>query len=178
MGPAKGWGSEGLVGILIVDDDEDVRQAVEEVLTDEGYETRGATNGKEAIAALEGADQRPDLILLDLMMPVMDGWDFLFWLDERPDLRDTPVAIMSAHPSIQRAFDIARARRGAPELRLHGGNRLLLPKPLSFLRLLSIARETSSRSPKESDRPGKSGLRARVAADPDEVIRGKTRFGR
>jgi CheY-like chemotaxis protein len=90
---------------------------------------------------LEDADERPELILLDLMMPVMDGWDFLYWLDERADLRDTPVAIMSAHPSIQRAFDIARERRGAPYLRLHGGNRLLLPKPLSVLQLLTIVRE-------------------------------------
>jgi CheY-like chemotaxis protein len=78
------------------------------------------------------------------MMPVMDGWDFLFWLDERADLHDTPVAIMSAHPSIQRAFDIARARHGFPHLRLHGGNRQLLPKPLSILRLLSVVQDTCS----------------------------------
>ena len=132
------------MGILVVDDDADVREAVEEILRAEGYETRGAANGKEALEALESGDERPDLILLDLMMPIMDGWDFLFWLDEREDLRSTPVAIISAHPSIQRAFDIARGRGGAPHLRLHGGNRHLLPKPLSVLRLLSVVQETCS----------------------------------
>jgi CheY-like chemotaxis protein len=130
------------VGILVVDDDEDIREAVSEILRAEGYETREASNGQEALEALDQVAERPELILLDLMMPVMDGWDFLFWLDERTDLRDVPVAIMSAHPSIQRAFDIARARRGLPHLRLHGGNRLLLPKPLNVLRLLSVVRET------------------------------------
>jgi two-component system chemotaxis response regulator CheY len=135
------------MGILVVEDDDDVREAVVEVLRAEGYETRGAANGQEALQALESTGERPELILLDLMMPVMDGWDFLFWLDDRDDLRDTPVAIMSAHPSIQRALDIARARRGFPHLRLHGGNRQLLPKPLSVLRLLSVVHETCSSTP-------------------------------
>src|SRR5438874_12818796 len=104
------------MAILVVEDDDDIREAVVEVLRADGYETQSATNGQEALRALEDADERPELILLDLMMPVMDGWDFLFWLDERDDLRGTPVAIMSAHPSIQRALDIARARRGSPHL--------------------------------------------------------------
>ena len=137
------------MAILVVDDDDDIREAVAEVLRAEGYETRGVANGQEALQAIQDAAERPELILLDLMMPVMDGWDFLFWLDERADLRDTPVAIMSAHPSIQRALDITRVRRGAPYLRLHGGNRLLLPKPLSMLRLLSVVRETCSGSAAE-----------------------------
>ena len=132
------------MAILVVDDDEDIRAAVEEVLRAEGYETCGASNGKEAREAIENADSRPDLILLDLMMPVMDGWDFLFWLDDRSELRDTPVAIMSAHPSIRRALDTARAQGGESQLRLHGGERLLLPKPLSVLRLLSVVHDVCS----------------------------------
>jgi CheY-like chemotaxis protein len=132
------------MGILVIDDDDDIRDAVQEVLRSEGYEAHGAANGKLARQILEDSDEPPDLILLDLMMPVMDGWDFLFWLDENERLRKTPVAIMSAHPSIQRALDIAQARRGPPQLRLHGGTRLLLPKPLSILQLLSVAHETCS----------------------------------
>jgi two-component system chemotaxis response regulator CheY len=135
------------MGILVVEDDDDIREAVVAVLRAEGYETRSVTNGQEAVQALEACDGRPELILLDLMMPVMDGWDFLFWLDERDDLRNTPVAIMSAHPSIQRALDIARARHGSPHLRLHGGDRHLLPKPLSILRLLSVVRDTCTSGP-------------------------------
>jgi CheY-like chemotaxis protein len=140
------------MAILVVDDDDDIREAVEEVLQAEGYCTTGAANGREAREALEDGALRPELILLDLMMPVMDGWDFLFWLDEDARLRDTPVAIMSAHPSIQRALDIARARRGAPMVRLHGGNRLLLPKPLSILRLLSVVREACAAATSHPDR--------------------------
>jgi CheY-like chemotaxis protein len=134
------------MGILVIDDDDDIREAVQEVLQAEGYATQGATNGQHAQQLLEDAVDAPELILLDLMMPVMDGWDFLFWLDDNAKLRETPVAIMSAHPSIQCALDIARARKGEPHLRLHGGNRLLLPKPLSILRLLSVA-ETMCSAP-------------------------------
>src|SRR5215470_15976735 len=100
------------MGILVVDDDEGIRNAVAWILRAEGYKTKSVSNGDEARRELESGGQRPELVLLDLMMPVMDGWDFLFWLDESDDLRDTPVAIMSAHPSIRRAIDIARARRG------------------------------------------------------------------
>ena len=132
------------MAILVVDDDEDIREAVREVLAAEGYETVGAANGADAKQHLKTCTERPELILLDLMMPVMDGWQFLLWLDEAPEWRDTPVAIMSAHPAIQRAFDISRTKPGAPHVLLHGGNRQLLPKPLSILRLLAIAGETSS----------------------------------
>jgi CheY-like chemotaxis protein len=132
------------MGILVIDDDDDIREAVQEVLRAEGYDTDGAANGELARQMLENTKEPPRLILLDLMMPVMDGWDFLFWLDDNAELRKTPVAIMSAHPSIQRALDIARARHGAPELRLHGGTRRLLPKPISFLQLLAVANETCS----------------------------------
>ena len=54
------------MGILVVDDDEDIREAVIEVLRAEGYETRSAANGQEALEALEGAGEVPELILLDL----------------------------------------------------------------------------------------------------------------
>jgi two-component system, chemotaxis family, chemotaxis protein CheY len=132
------------MSILVIDDDDDIRDAVQDVLRAEGYATHGATNGHHAQQMLEVAVDAPELILLDLMMPVMDGWDFLLWLEDNAELRETPVAIMSAHPSIQRAFDIARTRKGTPHLRLHGGNRLLLPKPLSILQLLSVAGQMCS----------------------------------
>ncbi len=58
--------------VLLVDDDDDVRRAVCEVLTDEGHEVREADNGRDALGAWE-----PDVIVLDLLMPEMDGWTFL-----------------------------------------------------------------------------------------------------
>ncbi len=60
--------------ILIVDDDESIRQIVRLCLTDEGFEVREAANGQAALEAL--AEFAPDLILLDLRMRVMDGWEF------------------------------------------------------------------------------------------------------
>jgi DNA-binding response OmpR family regulator len=59
---------------LIVDDDESIRMIVGMCLTDEGYEVREADNGKSALELL--AEFQPSLILLDLRMPVMDGWEF------------------------------------------------------------------------------------------------------
>ena len=60
--------------ILVVDDDESIRQIVRLFLSDEGYEVFEAANGVDALEML--LDCRPDLILLDLRMPVMDGWEF------------------------------------------------------------------------------------------------------
>ena len=62
------------VRVLVVDDDESIRQIVRMCLGDEGYEVFEAANGLDALALLP--DCRPDLILLDLRMPVMDGWEF------------------------------------------------------------------------------------------------------
>src|SRR5262249_61831819 len=61
--------------ILIVEDDAATRDALTLVLSDEGYAVSSAANGREAIDLLRQGDA-PDLILLDLMMPVMDGWQF------------------------------------------------------------------------------------------------------
>ena len=60
--------------ILIVDDDESIRQIVRLCLTDEGYEVCEAANGQAALDVLDAF--QPELILLDLRMPVMDGWEF------------------------------------------------------------------------------------------------------
>lgn len=60
--------------ILVVDDDESIRQIVRLCLTDEGYEVVEAANGEDALEVLAGTP--PNLILLDLRMPVMDGWEF------------------------------------------------------------------------------------------------------
>jgi CheY-like chemotaxis protein len=116
--------------VLVVDDDDDIRSAVQEVLEEEGFETIGAANGKQALDVLHGCTYLPALILLDLMMPEMDGWEFLVRIDEDPTLHQVPVALMSAHPSVRRAFDHGKDHPVAESL--------LLPKPLNLLRLLSI----------------------------------------
>jgi CheY-like chemotaxis protein len=87
--------------ILIVDDDTDVREVLGELLADEGYETRLCPNGRAALDLLrDGA--RPRLILLDLMMPVMDGWQFRAEQLRDAALRGIPVVVMTASRGIDR----------------------------------------------------------------------------
>src|SRR5258708_36765488 len=91
--------------IVVVDDDADIREGVREMVPQEGYHTMGAANGKEALQLLRSSPTCPQLILLDLMMPVMDGWEFLLGIDEDDELRSIPIALMSSHPSVRRTFE-------------------------------------------------------------------------
>ncbi len=106
--------------ILVVDDDQDIREAVAEVLAGEGYSTRTAGNGQEALAVLSGLE-RPCLVLLDLMMPVMDGYEVLARLRENPVWRGFPVVVCTA------------SRSTAPE-----GASGILRKPFEVDELLSL----------------------------------------
>ena len=85
--------------ILVVDDDVHIRDLVCEVLDLEGYDVRGATDGRAALDLLE--TWRPDLILLDLNMPRMDGWTFCARQQEHPEISDIPIALMSAARNIR-----------------------------------------------------------------------------
>ena len=80
--------------VLVVDDDPSIQGFLAEALADEGYEVRTASNGREALAVLE--IWRPDLILLDLMMPEMDGWTFRAEQRTTPGVSDVPVIMLSA----------------------------------------------------------------------------------
>jgi CheY-like chemotaxis protein len=81
--------------ILIVDDDEAIREALRAVLEMEGYETALATQGREALTWL-GQHPRPGLVLLDLMMPVMDGWQVIDELRQQDQLSEVPVVVVTA----------------------------------------------------------------------------------
>jgi CheY-like chemotaxis protein len=111
--------------ILVVDDDPDIREAISSALSDEGYQVTGASNGREALAHLRG-QTRPSLILLDMMMPEMDGWRFRLELKKLPELASIPVVILSAHGNVR---DAALALGAADYLR----------KPLRLDSLLEIA---------------------------------------
>lgn len=81
--------------ILIVEDDADLREALSDVLRDEGYAVTSAADGREALDSLR-REMRPSLILLDLTMPVMNGWQFRAEQREDPVLSGIPVVVLSA----------------------------------------------------------------------------------
>jgi CheY-like chemotaxis protein len=80
--------------VLVVDDDSDFRAVLGEVLKAEGCTVREATNGREALEMVRG--QRPDLILTDLMMPTMNGWDLYAELARDERLASVPLAFVSS----------------------------------------------------------------------------------
>jgi CheY-like chemotaxis protein len=124
--------------VLIVDDDPSFRAVVAEVLSAEGYCVDEAANGREALDMMRF--EAPDLILTDLMMPVMSGWEFYAELRKQERYATVPVAVMSA------------VSRMHPE-----GTTSALKKPIdmpSLIRLLTAvdaerpgARRRSSRPP-------------------------------
>ncbi|MGH7439768.1 MAG: response regulator [Polyangiaceae bacterium] len=81
--------------VLVVDDDDAIRETISEVLRDEGYEVVCAGNGAQALDVLEHAGA-PGLVLLDLMMPVMSGWEVLERMQESKRLSQVPVVVVSA----------------------------------------------------------------------------------
>ena len=78
--------------ILVVDDDPDIRHVVEAILESEGYQVTTAINGRQAWEQI--TQQRPDVVLLDLQMPVMTGWELLDLLREQGV--QVPIVVMTA----------------------------------------------------------------------------------
>jgi CheY-like chemotaxis protein len=109
--------------ILVVEDDHDVRVTLRAVLEEEGYAVFTATNGRDALDLLEREEPRPGLILLDLMMPIMDGWQFAALLKANATLAAIPFAVASAV-----------ARYEAPSRAI-----AILNKPLDLDALLELA---------------------------------------
>lgn len=89
-------GSPPCVDVLVVEDDVDIRDTLAQVLEAEGYTVALAANGSDALEILRSAASQPCVILLDLMMPVMDGWKFREQQMNDPSLADIPVVILTA----------------------------------------------------------------------------------
>jgi len=109
--------------ILVVDDEPDIRNMVKEILVDEGYEVAVAENGSTARAAMR--ERRPEMILLDIWMPDVDGITLLKQWAEGEDGLPCPVIMMSGHGTIETAVEATRL--GAYDF---------LEKPLSLAKLL------------------------------------------
>jgi excisionase family DNA binding protein len=95
--------------VLVVDDDDQVREVVRINLEIEGYTVREAANAEEGLAALE--EDAPDLILLDVMMPQVDGWEMLRRVQERHGIGSIPVVMFSG--KLDEAMRAEAAERGA-----------------------------------------------------------------
>src|SRR5918998_1876033 len=108
--------------VLVVDDNDDTRRVVRWMLEQKGYAVIEAADGQQAVAA--AVSHRPDLILMDLIMPVVDGFDAVRQVREHEELRGVPVIAMTAR-------DAAASRDRAEDI----GFNQYLSKPLDFLRL-------------------------------------------
>jgi CheY-like chemotaxis protein len=115
---------ESFCPVLIVEDDADLREMMAQLLSLEGFQSTAVANGREALDYLHHSDA-PAVILLDLMMPVMDGWEFRRKQQADPSLAGVPVIILSALDQT-RAADV------------HGA--AFLKKPLDFDHLLQLVR--------------------------------------
>jgi CheY-like chemotaxis protein len=116
--------------ILIVDDDLDIREALSETLEDRGFQVVTAANGLEALKLLETMVVPPSVILLDLMMPVLDGYGFLAERRRHPELAAIPVAVITAGHGIDRA-------------RL-GDSSLVVSKPINIPKLFDLLERLQS----------------------------------
>ena len=81
--------------ILVVEDQEDNRQILRDLLTKNGYEIIEAENGEEALIAVE--KQRPDLIVMDIQLPILDGYEATRRIKANPELRSIPIIVVTSY---------------------------------------------------------------------------------
>jgi|SRR6185312_3411440 two-component system chemotaxis response regulator CheY len=91
--------------VLLVEDDDDERDALAALLEQEDYRVLQAPNGAEALKLLEAQPDQCQIILLDLMMPIMNGWDFRRLQKRKAELANIPVVLMSAGAQIAFAVE-------------------------------------------------------------------------
>jgi CheY-like chemotaxis protein len=116
--------------ILIVDDDLDIRELLAEALEGLGFTAVAAANGLEAARLIRSMETPPSLILLDLMMPIMDGYEFLQERSNDPLLAAIPVAIITAGHGV----DPDRLGSGTP----------IIPKPIDLPLLVDVIEDLRS----------------------------------
>jgi CheY-like chemotaxis protein len=110
--------------VLVVEDDPDLREMMAQLLTLEGFESEVAVNGQDALEKAQ--TYRPKVIVLDLMMPVMDGWAFRVHQRLDPVIASIPVVVLSAAP---------------PERLVNIGAEAVLQKPFDYEQLLTAVRD-------------------------------------
>jgi len=115
------------IRVLVIDDSKTIRRSAETLLAREGYEVITATDGFDALSKI--ADNRPEIIFVDAMMPRLDGYQTCALIKNNPEFRSTPVVMLSSKDGL---FDRARGRIV--------GSDLYLTKPFSRDELLGTIR--------------------------------------
>ena len=118
--------------ILVVEDQEDLRDVLRTLLTGSGYAVIEASDGESGVAMAKS--ERPDLILMDIQMPVLDGYDATRQIKAEPDLTSTPLIAVSSF-----------AMKGDEEKARAAGCDVYVTKPYSPLQLLRIVRDLLGR---------------------------------
>jgi len=118
--------------VLVVDDNEDIRMTIRDVLEDQGFTVACAANGREALEMLISGQSKPALILLDLTMPEMDGWTFRQEQQKVPRLAQIPVVLFSGHHDAARAAQSLNAAA-------------LMTKPLRLEGLVTLVEQLARR---------------------------------
>jgi CheY-like chemotaxis protein len=113
--------------VLIVDDDDEVARTLQSMIERHGLQTMRAENGAVALSKIQA--EPPDVILLDIIMPVMDGFQLLSVLRKMPGVRDIPVIVLSV-----------RNDDATVSAAWQGGATLYLPKPFSSRELMTVLR--------------------------------------
>jgi CheY-like chemotaxis protein len=117
------WGSAMAGGVLIVEDDEDIRTDLAAILRIKGFTVSEAANGLEALARMR--DELPCVLLLDLMMPEMNGWELGAVMQSEPRLQKVPIVVVSGAGRLEQSTDAM-----APAA--------VLPKPFELAHLLDV----------------------------------------
>ena len=125
---SRGRTTHGAPLVLVVDDDDRLREFVRVNLEMDGYSVREAANAEEGLAALE--EESPDLILLDVMMPGMDGWDMLRRVQERHGVGTIPVIMFSG-----------KVEEGTAERAAEQGAQAFLGKPFDPQQLIESTKQ-------------------------------------
>jgi two-component system chemotaxis response regulator CheY len=117
--------------ILVIEDESAIREMLVQTLEEEGFAAVSAADGMEALNYLQRSSGRPCVILLDLMMPRMNGWQFREIQQDHPEIGSIPVVVLSARPDV---------RAHHTEIAVDA----YLPKPVNFELLMKIIRRYCS----------------------------------
>jgi PAS domain S-box-containing protein len=147
--------------VMVVDDDEDLRESVCELLEDHGFATLGARNGSVALEQLRDRDDKPHVILLDLMMPGMNGWQFREEQLADPALARIPVVVMTA----------------SRELRGIAADEVLF-KPIKLASLLEVLQRRAPTPPRSPPEPASRPERSATSSELDLVFPGTSALAR